>query len=284
MAARTGRRCGRTIGDDRGRSRRGLARSGPGKSPPHGPGRWRPRGDRARAGIRAGPCRQHPRARPRRPVARPRHLPGPGPLCPAMGRQRERPSVPRGRREAAPTQTTPAPPRPPAPAAPRPPTFLVHVHVCLTFGPHESGRPGAEGWSQAPPAEFHRALEGLAVRPLGFPDSYAPMAGHAGGWPIGYEPAGGRAWLAHCYGMVGVGRDVSPDTGTGGELYAVIGHAPRHLDRNIATVGRVLSGIEHMTPRPRGTEALGFSKEAAQHTPTPRPPLPADLPAGPRPT
>ena len=47
--------------------------------------------------------------------------------------------------------------------------------------------------------------------------------------------------------MVGVGRDLSPDTGTGGELYAVIGHAPRHLDRNIALVGRIVSGIEHMS-------------------------------------
>ena len=44
--------------------------------------------------------------------------------------------------------------------------------------------------------------------------------------------------------MVGVGRNLSPDTGTGAELYAVIGHAPRHLDRNIALVGRVISGIE----------------------------------------
>jgi peptidylprolyl isomerase len=47
----------------------------------------------------------------------------------------------------------------------------------------------------------------------------------------------------------------------GGELYAAIGHAPRHLDRNIAVVGRVISGIEHLSSLPRGTEALGFYKE-----------------------
>jgi peptidylprolyl isomerase len=47
----------------------------------------------------------------------------------------------------------------------------------------------------------------------------------------------------------------------GGELYAVIGHGPRQLDRNIAIVGRVIEGIEQLSALPRGTEALGFYKE-----------------------
>jgi cyclophilin family peptidyl-prolyl cis-trans isomerase len=66
------------------------------------------------------------------------------------------------------------------------------------------------------------------------------------------------AWPVHCYGMVGVGRDLSPNTGTGAELYTVIGHAPRHLDRNIALVGRVIEGIEFLSSLPRGHGALGF--------------------------
>ena len=74
-------------------------------------------------------------------------------------------------------------------------------------------------------------------------------------------------WPIHCYGMVGVGRNLSPDTGSGAELYTVIGHAPRHLDRNIALVGRVIEGIEHLSSLPRGTEALGFYKTAAERTP-----------------
>jgi peptidylprolyl isomerase len=49
----------------------------------------------------------------------------------------------------------------------------------------------------------------------------------------------------------------------GGELYAVIGHATRQLDRNIAVVGRVIEGIEQMSALPRGTEALGFYKEGS---------------------
>lgn len=80
------------------------------------------------------------------------------------------------------------------------------------------------------------------------------------GWPVAAEGTPDRVqrWPVHCYGMVGVGRNLAPDTGTGAELYAVIGHAPRHLDRNIALVGRVIDGIENLSSLPRGTGALGF--------------------------
>ncbi|MFN0047226.1 MAG: peptidylprolyl isomerase [Sphingorhabdus sp.] len=74
-------------------------------------------------------------------------------------------------------------------------------------------------------------------------------------------------WPVHCYGMVGVGRNLSPDTGIGAELYTVIGHAPRHLDRNIALVGRVIEGIEHLSSLPRGTGALGFYEKDEERVP-----------------
>ena len=142
-----------------------------------------------------------------------------------------------------------------------------------------------EGVERRPPAEYERPLAGLSVRPLGFPDSYAPLAGHADGWPVGWDPDRGMAWLAHCYATVGVGRDMAPDTGTGGELYAVIGHGPRHLDRNIATIGRVIDGIGHLSARPRGTGPLGFYRTDAGETPVPiaRIRLAADMPEGERP-
>ena len=47
------------------------------------------------------------------------------------------------------------------------------------------------------------------------------QTGHAAGWPVAVKA--GQATLTHCYGTVGVGRDLAPDTGTGGELYAIIG-------------------------------------------------------------
>jgi peptidylprolyl isomerase len=102
-------------------------------------------------------------------------------------------------------------------------------------------------------------------------DSYAKKTVHLLGWPLGqdYGAMNPAIWPTHCYGMVGVGRNYSPDTGSGAELYTVIGHAPRHLDRNIALVGRVIEGMEHLSSLPRGKGALGFyaANEAHKRTP-----------------
>lgn len=87
------------------------------------------------------------------------------------------------------------------------------------------------------------------------------------GWAVAVDRQDQSVWPVHCYGMVGVGRNLSPDTGTGAELYTVIGHAPRHLDQNIALVGRVISGIEHLSGLPRGTGALGFYEAEAERVP-----------------
>ena len=96
-------------------------------------------------------------------------------------------------------------------------------------------------------------------------DAYAFVTTFNSGWPIALET--GDVWPVHCYGMVGVGRNLSPDTGTGAELYTVIGHAPRHLDRNIALVGRVIEGIEHLSSLQRGTGALGFYEKEEERVP-----------------
>lgn len=95
-------------------------------------------------------------------------------------------------------------------------------------------------------------------------DSYSGWTEIYKGWPLG-----GTAevmWPTHCYGMVGVGRNLSPDTGTGAELYTVIGHAPRQLDRNIAVVGRVIEGMEYLSSLPRGTGPLGFYETPEERT------------------
>nr|WP_137677795.1 peptidylprolyl isomerase [Parerythrobacter lutipelagi] len=92
-------------------------------------------------------------------------------------------------------------------------------------------------------------------------DPYARQNMLAEGWPIALDHNEVSAWPVHCYGMVGVGRSYSPDTGSGAELYTVIGHAPRHLDRNIALVGRIIEGMEHLSSLPRGKGDLGFYAE-----------------------
>lgn len=115
------------------------------------------------------------------------------------------------------------------------------------------------------PAEYERPAKGLSITPLGSTDTYAP-SGFAQGWPVAQDSKTGTAWLAHCYGSVGVGRDDPPDTGDGSELYAVIGHGPRQLDRNITLVGRVIDGINFYASLPRGTGDIGFYKTPAEHT------------------
>ncbi len=96
-------------------------------------------------------------------------------------------------------------------------------------------------------------------------DPYALVTGFEAGWPVASD--GKDLWPVHCYGSVGVGRNLSPDTGTGAELYAVIGHAPRQLDRNIAVVGRVIAGMELLSSLPRGTGELGFYETPEERTP-----------------
>jgi peptidylprolyl isomerase len=97
-------------------------------------------------------------------------------------------------------------------------------------------------------------------------DAYAKNNWFENGFPMAGDTVG-MAWPVHCYGMVGVGRDMPPDTGSGAELYTVIGHAPRHLDRNIAVIGRVIAGIEHLSSLPRGTGTLGFYGTVAERVP-----------------
>jgi len=105
--------------------------------------------------------------------------------------------------------------------------------------------------------EYQRERDkSLPITMLPDGDTYAGFAGISSGFPVAGQRK--KVWLAHCYGMVGAGRGDTSDSGSGAELYVVIGHAPRHLDRNVTLVGRVLSGMEHLTTLERGTGALGF--------------------------
>jgi peptidylprolyl isomerase len=161
--------------------------------------------------------------------------------------------------------------------------YRVQDNYVAQWGQNDLKKP-PKGIVPNPPPEYTRSLKGLSITPLGSPDPYAPGAGFADGWPVAYSIKGRWADLTHCYGSVGVGRDVSPNTGSGGELYAVIGHGPRQLDRNIALVGRVVDGIDRFSTLPRGTEALGFYKDKAQYVPIAGVRLASDMPVGNRPS
>jgi peptidylprolyl isomerase len=162
--------------------------------------------------------------------------------------------------------------------------YRVQDNYVAQWGLNDSDKALPAGVVAKPPAEYTRAVKGLAITPVGSPDPYAAGTGFVNGWPVAFDRKAGWADLTHCYGTVGVGRDLSPDTGMGGELYAVIGQAPRQLDRNIAIVGRVVEGIERLSTLPRGTEALGFYKDKAQYVPIATIRLASDIPAADRPS
>lgn len=143
-------------------------------------------------------------------------------------------------------------------------------------------RPLPAGVAARLPAEFSVPLDRIG-KAAGFArlpdvDGWAPRTGFVGGFPVAANPKTGKVWLAHCYGMVGAGRDNADDSSLATELYAVIGQAPRQIDRNITVVGRVVQGIEHLSALPRGPEPMGFYEDPARRTPITAITLASDLP------
>jgi cyclophilin family peptidyl-prolyl cis-trans isomerase len=133
------------------------------------------------------------------------------------------------------------------------------------------------------PAEFDVAIpRDVAFTPAPDGDVYAAEAGWSQGFPAARDPKSGRAWLTHCYGALGTARGNGADSGGGTQLFVVIGHAPRHLDRNDTVLGRVVKGIELLSTLPRGAGALGFYEKPEQRVKIQRVRVAADVPAAER--
>lgn len=135
----------------------------------------------------------------------------------------------------------------------------VQDNYVTQWGDPQAGTPDAKplgsAASKVPPEwSIKRGREQFYRLPDG--DVYSKNVGFSHGFPAATNDK--QLWLAHCYGMVGAGRENDPSSGSGSELYVVIGHAARHLDRNITLVGRVLEGMEFLSALPRGTGPLGF--------------------------
>jgi peptidylprolyl isomerase len=118
------------------------------------------------------------------------------------------------------------------------------------------------------PAEFDAVIDPeMPFTPAPDRDTYAAQTGWSLGFPVARDPASGRMWMTHCYGTLGTARGNDADSGGGTQLFVVIGHAPRHLDRNDTAFGRVVQGIEHLSTLPRGTGPLGNYQRADQRVP-----------------
>ena len=151
----------------------------------------------------------------------------------------------------------------------------------VQWGDANADKPLGDAKKALPP-EFTRSSGGLPFTVLPDPDTYAAQTGFVNGFPAARESAQGSAWLVHCYGMVGAGRDNDVNSGSGAELYVVNGNAPRNLDRNITLVGRVVQGMELLSTMPRGRGTMGFYQKPEERTPIAQIRLAADVPAGER--
>jgi peptidylprolyl isomerase len=155
----------------------------------------------------------------------------------------------------------------------------VQDNFVAQWGDADKTRPTMSALRKIPDENVIPWGKGLPLVKLPDADGYAPETGWIDGFPVGVErKPSGQAWITHCYGVLGVGREDWPDTGSGAELYVVTGQAPRQLDRNIVTVGRVLRGIELLSSLPRGTGALGFYEKPEQRAPIKSIRIAADVP------
>src|SRR3546814_8243906 len=149
------------------------------------------------------------------------------------------------------------------------------------WGDPTEKKPLAAAIVARPAAEYEIAAFAPAQR-MSKADAYSTASGiTADGWPIATD--GKAAWLTHCYGMVGVARDVSPDTGTGAELFTPIGQSARRLDRNYTVVGRIIEGMQYLSALPRSGAEMGFYATDAERTPIATVRLARDIPAAQRP-
>ncbi|MFZ5607106.1 MAG: peptidylprolyl isomerase [Pseudomonadota bacterium] len=132
------------------------------------------------------------------------------------------------------------------------------------------------------PAEFTRSDQGVRFDRLPDIDGWAPQVGFVDGVPAARDPKTGKVWMAHCYGVVGAGRNTPPDSSIGAELYVVIGQAPRALDHQLTVVGRVVKGMELLSVIPRGPAPMGFYTDPKQRTPILSIKLASEVPAAER--
>ncbi|MDT0595598.1 peptidylprolyl isomerase [Glaciecola petra] len=118
------------------------------------------------------------------------------------------------------------------------------------------------------PPEFTRKIpKPSAFFSLQKPALLAPETGFLHGFPAGRDTSTNEEWLLHCPGTVAFARSneaewVTPD------FYIVIGQAPRHLDRNMSTLGRVVYGMPavQQIKRANADAAGGVITEVDQRT------------------
>ena len=159
--------------------------------------------------------------------------------------------------------------------------YRVQENWVAQWGDATEKKPMPPGVVNAPTAEFE--ISGYApAQSLPRADGYSLYSGiTADGWPIASD--GKAAWLTHCYGMVGVPRDVLPDTGSGADLFTPIGQSARRLDRNYTVAGRIIEGMKYLSALPRSDAPMGVYASEGERTPIISARLASDIPPAERP-
>lgn len=156
-------------------------------------------------------------------------------------------------------------------------TRVQENYVVQWAGPEDPANERGAARAEIAAPEYERPVGDLPFMRLPDPDTYAAQTGFTEGFPAGRD-GHGLTWPLHCYGMIGVGRENPPNTGDGSELYVNLGQAPRHLDRNLAIVGRIVQGMELLSSLKRGTGPLGFYETPQERTVIQSARLGSDLP------
>lgn len=160
--------------------------------------------------------------------------------------------------------------------------YRVQVNWVAQWGDASERKPMPPGVAVSVPPEFEIGAFQPAQR-MARGDPHAAVSGiTADGWPVASDGQG-RAWVTHCYGMVGVARDADPTSGSGAALFTPIGQSARRLDRNYAVVGRIIEGMQHLSSLPRSSAPMGVYASAAERTAIVSVTLASDLPAAARP-
>jgi len=94
------------------------------------------------------------------------------------------------------------------------PVLRVQDNYVAQWGDPDHRHPTSASTRAVAP-EFDRAWSPeIPFTPPADGDVYAPQAGFSNGLPVAGDRSAHRLWLAHCYGMVGVGRDDDPASGS----------------------------------------------------------------------
>ena len=145
--------------------------------------------------------------------------------------------------------------------------YRVIENFVAQGGQFDADKPMPEGTADLA-AELMIATENLpeVFEAVQVDDFYASETAFMRGFAVGRDDENGPVWLLHCPGVMAMARSDDINSAST-EFYFPIGQSPRHLDRNLTIVGRVIDGFEHIQGVKRDTpDGDGIIDEASDRS------------------